>query len=462
MDASSVVSGRPPAKSNVLPPAQRRQAMVGVLIAIALAVLDTAIANTALPTIAAKLAVSPDASVWIVTVYQLTLVAVLLPLAALGEIVGQRRIHLGGLAIFTAASLFCACAWSLPSLVIARALQGLGAGAIMAVNIALIRFIYPPERLGQGVGRNALVVAISFVVGPTVASAILLLAPWPWLFAVNVPAGLIGLALGRSSIPETLHATHRFDWLSALLSGATFALLVLGLGEAVHAAPWPRIAAEWAGAAGCATWLLRRQAGHEAPMLAADLLRRPLFALSAATAIGAFAAQGLAFVSLPFLLQHGFGFTQVETGFLITPWPVVVAVMAPIAGSLSDRWAPGLLGGIGLAVMAIGLALLATMSAPLSPVGISWRLALCGAGFGFFQAPNVRAMMASAPLSRSGSAGGMVSLVRLLGQTTGAALVAACYAVFGTAGPASALALGAGFAAAASIASLLRLATKAS
>jgi len=431
--------------------------MIGVLIAIALAVLDTAIANTALPTIAAKLDVSPDASVWVVTVYQLTLVAVLLPLAALGEIIGQRRVHLYGLAMFTAASLFCACAWSLPSLVVARALQGIGAGAIMAVNIALIRFIYPAERLGQGVGRNALVVAVSFVVGPTVASAILLLAPWPWLFAVNVPAGLIGLALGRSSIPETLHAARRFDWLSALLSGATFSLLVLGLGEAVHAAPWPRIAAEWAGAAGCAVWLLRRQSGHEAPMLAADLLRRPVFALSAATAIGAFAAQGLAFVSLPFLLQHGFGFSQVETGFLITPWPVVVAVMAPIAGYLADRWAPGLLGGIGLAILAIGMALLATMTAPLSTVGIGWRLALCGAGFGFFQAPNVRAMMASAPLSRSGSAGGMVSLVRLLGQTTGAALVAACYAVFGTAGPTSALALGAGFAAAASIASLLRL-----
>jgi MFS transporter, DHA2 family, multidrug resistance protein len=156
-----------------------------------------------------------------VTIYQLALVATLLPLAALGEIVGQRRVHLGGLILFIAASLGCAMAWSLPSLMIARALQGLGASAVMAANVALIRFIYPSDKLGRGIGLNALVVGVSFVVGPTVASAILLVAHWPSLFAVNVPIGLAGLALVWTSLPETDRADRAFDWLAARWSMAS-------------------------------------------------------------------------------------------------------------------------------------------------------------------------------------------------------------------------------------------------
>lgn len=161
---------------------------------------------------------------------------------------------------------------------------------------------------------------------------------------------------------------------------------------------------------------MRRQAGHPAPILAVDLLRRPLFALSAATAVCAFAAQALAFVSLPFLFQTVLGYTQVHTGFLITPWPVVVAFMAPIAGRLSDRYPAGMLGGVGLALLALGMASLALLPAAPSAWDISWRMALCGAGFGFFQSPNLRAIMTSAPPSRAGGASGMIGTVRLLGR----------------------------------------------
>ncbi|MCJ2072902.1 MFS transporter [Methylobacterium sp. J-030] len=440
------------------PEGRRGRAMAAVLTGVALATLDTAIANTALPTIAADLGVDPGASVWIVTAYQLAVVSTLLPMAALGEIVGQRRVYVAGLLLFTGASLVCALAWSLPTLVAARVLQGIGASALMAVNIALIRFIYPAHQLGRGVGLNAFVVGVGFAVGPTVASLILLAAPWPWLFAVNVPIGLGALALAWTALPETGRSGHAFDRPGALLNAAAFALLVLGLGEAAHAGPLGRILPELGGSLACFALLLRRQAGHPAPMLAADLLKRPLFALSALTAVCAFAAQGLAFVSLPFLFQHTLGRSQVETGFLMTPWPVVVALMAPVAGRLSDRYAPGLLGGIGLAGLALGMGLLAGLPADPDVADIVWRMAVCGAGFGFFQAPNMRAIMTSAPPARSGGASGIVATARLLGQTLGAALVAACFALAQTHGPAVAMGLGAVFAGFASAASFSRLA----
>ncbi|MGY2053080.1 MFS transporter [Methylobacterium sp. JK268] len=452
-------AAEPPARAG-LPPARRRQAMAAVLAGVALATLDTAIANTALPTIAADLGVDPAASVWIVNAYQLAVVATLLPIAALGEIVGQHRIYLAGLALFTVASLVCALAWSLPALVAARVLQGFGASALMAVNVALIRFIYPPHHLGRGLGLNAFVVGVGFALGPTVASLILVAAPWPWLFAVNLPIGLAALALAWRALPETGRAGHRFDGIGALLTAATFALLVLGLGEAAHAEPLWRVLTEVGGALACGALLLRRQAGHPAPMLAVDLLKRPLFALSATTAVCSFAAQGLAFVSLPFLFQHALGRSQVETGFLMTPWPVVVALLAPVAGRLSDRYPPGLLGGIGLAALALGMGLLAALPAEPSVAAITWRMALCGAGFGFFQAPNLRAIMTSAPASRSGGASGIVATARLLGQTVGAALVAACFGIAEAQGPALALGLGAAFAGAASLVSFSRLAVR--
>jgi DHA2 family multidrug resistance protein-like MFS transporter len=227
----------------------------------------------------------------------------------------------------------------------------------------------------------------------------------------------------------------RFDRIAALLTAGLFSLFVLGLGEIAHAGLSLSVAAEWVGAAICGIILFRRQAGHAAPMIATDLLRRPLFALSAVASVCAFAAQGLAFVSLPFLLQHGLGHSQVETGFLMTPWPVDVAGMAPLAGYFSDHYGPGLLGSIGLAALCAGLVLLATLPSSPSVIGIVWRMAVCEAGFGFFQAPNVRAFMTSAPPTRSGSASGMASLVRLLGQTTGAALVAGCFAYANANGP---------------------------
>src|ERR1700716_926896 len=195
-----------------LPPERRRWAVAAIFTALALGSLDTAIANIALPAIAADLHVSAADVVWVVNVYQIALVATLLPLGALGEIVGHERIYLGGLLLFTLASLGCACAWSLPTLVAARALQGLGASGLMSVNTALVRFVYPSRMLGRGFGHNALVVATAFTLGPTIASGILALGPWPWLFAINIPFGLAAILIGMKTLPQTPRAAHAFDF----------------------------------------------------------------------------------------------------------------------------------------------------------------------------------------------------------------------------------------------------------
>jgi DHA2 family multidrug resistance protein-like MFS transporter len=204
--------------------------------------------------------------------------------------------------------------------------------------------------------------------------------------------------------------------------------------------------------------LTRRQADQPAPMLPIDLFRRPMFALSAITAVCSFAVQGLSFVALPFYFEDILLRSQVETGFFLTPWPLVVAIMAPIGGRLSDRYPVGILGGIGLALLGLGMALLAMLPVAPGVANIVWRMVVCGIGFGLFQTPNIKALMSSAPPHRSGSASGIVATARLTGQTIGAALAALCFALAGRDGALLALALGAGFAALGSVMSFLRLA----
>jgi DHA2 family multidrug resistance protein-like MFS transporter len=192
-------------------------------------------------------------------------------------------------------------------------------------------------------------------------------------------------------------------------------------------------------------------------MFPLDLLKRPMFALSALTAFCSFATQGLAFVSLPFFFETTLGRDPIQTGFLMTPWSIVVALIAPVAGRLSDSYPPGLLGGIGLAILSAGMVSLALMPSDAGAMAIGIRMIICGIGFGFFQAPNQKALMTSAPRDRSSGASGTIAIARLIGQATGAALVALSFGISGTHGPVLALSIGAGFAAVGSVASALRL-----
>jgi len=440
-----------------LPLPQRNWAILTIVLGIVMAVIDGAIANVALPTIAQDLNASPSFSVWIVNGYQLAITISLLPLAALGEIIGYRKVYLAGLALFTLASLLCALSHTLVLLTASRIVQGFGAAGIMSVNTALVRFIYPRNRLGHGIGINALVVAVSAAVGPTLASAILSVGNWPWLFAVNIPVGIAAVLVGRRALPHTPRAPHAFDWWGAVLCAVTFGMGIAAIDSAGHGeAPYLYLMEFAVAAIACVT-LVRRERRAPSPLLPVDLLRIPIFSLSICTSVASFCAQMLAFVALPFYLQGRFGYSAVQIGLLITPWPIGVAFTAPLAGRLAERYPAGLLGGVGLIVFAAGLAALALLPPHPALADIVWRMALAGAGFGLFQSPNNRTMIAAAPRERSGGASGMLGTARLLGQTIGAALVAMLLARDPINGTRIALTVGVGFALAGAALSAMRL-----
>ncbi|MEK7456410.1 MAG: MFS transporter [Pseudomonadota bacterium] len=416
--------------------------MIAVLVGVSITTIDISLTSTALPAIAARIGASAASTIWVVNAYYIAVVAALLPLAALGEIHGHRRIFLAGLTVYALGTAACGFSHSLPALMMARAVLGLGSAAVSATTPALIRAIFPPQRLGRGLGIYALVVGLAFTAGPTVTSAILSIADWPWLFLMGAPLAILAGFLAMRSLPDTLANPRRFDAGSALLCAATFALLLLGIaGIGRIGTPWVCMAL--AIGIGCGFALREREAGQRAPILAIDLFRIPLFSLSAITSMCAFTIQGLAFVALPFLFHTVMGYSQVEAGLLLTAWPAALAVMTLIAAALADRIPPGLLGGLGLTLIAGSLASIALLPANAGAVAIIIRLALCGIGFGFFQSPNMLALMSSAPADRSGGASGILATSRLFGQSLGAASVAICLTFLPTNGLSVAIWLGA-------------------
>lgn len=437
--------------------------MCAVAIAVAMSVMDGSIANIALPTIAHDMSVTPAASIWVVNAYQLAVTVTLLPFATIGDIYGHKRVYMWGLSVYTAASILCAIAPSLPVLVLGRVLQGFGGAGIMSVNGAMVRFIYPRAMLGRGIGFNALVVAGSSAAGPSVAAAVMSVFSWPWLFALQVPVGLSALLLAYRFLPRTPLAGHPFDPWSAVLNAVTFGLFITALDGIGRGQGFATVLVELTASFVIGWFFIQRQFAIAAPILPVDLFRRPVFALSVATAICAHAAQLIALVSLPFYFQYVHGLSPIQIGVLITPWPAALVIMAPIAGRLADRHSAGLLGGLGLTVMTIGLLLVLFMPARPALINVAWRLAVCGFGFGFFQSPNNRLLIASAPRERAGAGSGMLSTSRLLGQTTGSALVAVVFGLTHGSGDAVllgtklAIGMAAGFAGVAMVLSTLRV-----
>lgn len=442
-----------------LPIPQRYGAILTIIIGIAMAVLDGAIANVALPTIARDLNASAASSIWIVNAYQIAIVVSLLTLSFLGDMFGYRRVYQCGLVLFTLTSLFCALSDSLLTLTLARVAQGFGGAALMSVNTALIRLIYPYRSLGRGMGINSFVVAVSSAAGPTIAAAILSVASWQWLFLINVPLGILALLLAIKYLPPnaTRSAKPKFDLPSAVMNALTFGLLITALSSFAQGQSTVLVLVELAALLLIGSLFIRRQLKLPVPLLPVDLLRIPLFSLSIGNSVCSFCAQMLALVSLPFFLQTVLGRSEVETGLLLTPWPLATMVMAPLAGYLIERVHAGLLGGLGMVMMAGGLFALALLPSAPADTDIIWRMALCGAGFGLFQSPNNHTIITAAPRQRSGGASGMLGTARLLGQSAGAALVALMFNLFETHGTHISLLLAGTLATIAAVISSLRI-----
>lgn len=434
-------------------------AMAAILSGLFLTVIDGTICNVALPTISARLQVSSSDSIWIVNAFQLVIIMTLLPSSAAGELFGFRRLYLAGMVLFTVGSLCCALSGSFAALVLSRMLQGVGAAMVMSVNGSLVRLIYPRRHLARGLGLNATVVALASVAGPALSGFILSVASWPWLFAVNIPLGLLAFFLGYKFLPPnaTRVEGRRFDVPSAVLNALTFGLF-FGCFEAFS----HEVSGRWIA---CGAVLLavvgfvfvRRQLRQPYPILPFDLLRIPIFSLSVLTSVLSFSSQMLAMVALPFMFHLTFGMNAAQTGLLMMSWPLVIVVAGPLAGSLVGRIHPGLLGGVGLLMMSMGCFLLSDVDATVGYGGLVARLMLCGFGFGLFQSPNNHLLLSSAPSYRSGGASGMQSTARLTGQTLGAALVALLFYAYADGAPHVAMMLAGAFTLCGSIVSCSRL-----
>jgi MFS transporter, DHA2 family, multidrug resistance protein len=416
------------AEAFVLMGARRAAAMCALLAAIVLVVLDGAIANVALPSIAQALQVTQADSVWVVTAYQLAVVMAMLPAAALGERVGYRPVFVGGAVLFTVASALCAAASSLPWLVAGRFLQGLGSAAVMPLCLALLRTISTRQQLARAIAVNALCVAAASAAGPAVGAAILSVATWPWLFAVNLPVGALVL-VASLALPRTPGQPRRLDAWSIALNAGMFVAFVVGADRCMDH-PWEGAVLLMVAVA-CLVRLVRRELPQAAPLIPLDLLRASSFRLSVIASVCCFTGQMAGLVALPFALQHGLGLSAWHTGMMMTAWPLAVMVAAPLAGHLSDRLPTAWLCAVGGVCLAMGLGVCAVGSlrdglqaGAILVVG----MALAGFGFGLFQTPNNRNMLLAAPPERSGAAGGAQGVARLTGQTLGGLMMGMLWA----------------------------------
>jgi DHA2 family multidrug resistance protein-like MFS transporter len=420
----------------------RYRAMFAVSLSVLLSTLDYAVVNVALPSIARDIHTSASNSIWVVNAYQLASVISLLPLAAAGDRLGHGRLCRIGLVLFIIASVLCAISRSLPELAAARALQGFGGACIMSVNAALVRFIYPARQLGRGIALNGLVVALGVALGPTVAAGVLCLAHWPWLFLINLPLGGAALFFAVTALPKTPLSGGAFDWTSTGLIALAFGALIIGGDSFAHrGSALSACALLLAGAVALAV-LVQRQLGRADPLLPVDLLARPGFRAAFLTGFFGFVASNFFIISMPFNLANVLHRSAVATGLLITPWPVAIVAVAPFVGRLTDRYPAALLSTLGLCLTGTGFLALRLLPAAPTDFDICWRIALAGAGFGLFQPPNNKALITTAPLHRTGSASGMISVARLLGQTVGGMLVALTLGLVVHGGTATCLALG--------------------
>lgn len=407
-------------------------AVIALQIVLVMTVLDVTLVNVALPVLAEKFEISNSATVWIVTIYQLVITMLLLPVSSIGDLHSYKKTFLAGVVVFTLSSALCAVAQGFTMLVIARAIQGIGAACVMGVNIALVRLIYPREILGRGMALNAMCIAIATAAGPTIAGAILSITSWHWLFLINVPLGIAAFCIGWKLLPQNPQTDHkpRFDCLSAVENMIVFGLIFYALGNFSRKGDLTLSAVMLVIGLTVGFFYVRRQFGHAQPLLPVDLFRNSMYTMSIATSVCSFIAQNVAMIALPFLYLNSYHFSAITTGLLMTPWPLATMIVSPIAARYVERHNPGATAALGMMVFIAGVLLLLFTGNNPAEWNIAWRMAVCGIGFGMFQTPNNIVMVMATPVHRTGGAGGLQSTARLVGQTLGATLVSSIFALF--------------------------------
>ena len=408
-------------------------AVIAVLAAIMMGVLDGTVMNVALPTLSKEFNVTPSDIIWVVNAYQLVVTMMLLGFAAIGDVFGYKKVFLCGVSIFVTASALCAMSKSFEMMVASRILQGISGACTMSINTALLRIIFPPARLGRVMAANAVIVAVTAASGPALGGAILSVGHWSWIFLMNIPLGLAALIIGWKLLPHNppQKTKQKLDGQSVVMNAVFFGLLIYTIEGMAHDGFATLLLLQAVVTVIVGVLYIRRQLQIPMPILPVDLFRIPIFSLSIGCSIACFTAQMLALVSLPFFMQHSLGMGVAATGLLMTPWPLATTLTAPIAGRMIERVHPGILGAVGMGIFAIGLCLLATLGNDTELWNLAWRMAVCGIGIGLFQTPNNVTITTSAPIQRSGGASGMLGTARVLGQTLGTAIVAILFHYMG-------------------------------
>lgn len=415
-----------------LPMRQRVRAGATLLLAIAITVLDATMSNVALPTIAIDLNIEASQVVWVSIAYSLTVVMTLLPLSALADRVGLRRLFIVGTVVFSMASLGATFAQSFSLLLFARIAQGLGSSMLMCLFGGLVRNIYPANRLAMGLSLSAMTVAMTAVMGPSIGAFILSFTTWRWIFLVTVPLCAVSW-LGIRYLPEAPRTKKGFDWVACLLSAPVFGLSILGLDLLTSKPMW---------AVGClavaalsARYLIARSLKQEAPIVPVDLLKITAVGYAVLASFFSFASQMAAMIALPFYFRKVLHYDYSDIGIFLGAWSIGVAVMAPVSAYLSNRFSVAILCAVGAGSTALGMIALLSLNAQNAYVLVLLSMLVSGIGFGFFQTPNNRALLAGVPRHRSGAAGGMQATTRVFGQSFGTALVALVFGASVGSGP---------------------------
>ncbi len=423
--------------------------------------LDGSIVNVALPVIERRFASSIAGVEWIVAVYLLVISASLLGAGRLGDILGHRRVFVGGMLLFTLGSGLCGFSPTLALLVASRGVQALGASAMMAMGPAAVTAIFPREQRGRALGGIASVVAAGLTAGPPLGGFLVDNLSWRAIFFVNLPVGVAGAIWASRSLPGGSEAAGaRFD-------GRGAAWLAAGLGALVGAiqlaAEAPRIAlALLAAAIAAGVGLFRWERRAASPLVDGALFRNRVFSWGLAAGLLSYAAMFTQTLLTPFYLSQVKGLGPRDMGLMLIAVPLALSVVSPVAGWISDRVGPRWPCLAGMAVLAASLAWLGAAGKDDSLASVAARLALAGVGMALFQPPNNSAVMGTLPRPRLGSGGGLLATARNLGMVIGVTAAGALFAARAgsgegfVAGWRLALSVGVGFAVVAGVLSLAR------
>ena len=392
--------------------------------------LDGSVVNTLLPVLGRALGASVAGIEWVTTVYLLVISGLLLSVGRAGDLFGHKRFYLAGFGVFIVGSALCGLARSATLLIGLRALQALGASMLMATGPAILTRSFPMNMRGRALGALGTFTYLGLTVGPSFGGWLAGAYGWPSVFYINVPIGIVAILLAMRSVADD-RADRRqeaFDFVGATLFTTGLVALLVALNQG-HAWGWTSLPTlvSIAGSAVLLIAFVRVELRREHPMLDLTLFRGRVFSAAAAAALLNYACVYSVLFVLPFLLIQGRGLTASQAGIVLTAQPIVMAVVAPVSGALSDRLGSRGLATFGMLVLGIGMVLLALLVTQGSLAAIAAALAVIGLGVGTFVSPNNSALMGAAPMHRQGIASGVLATARNVGMVLGVGFAGAVF-----------------------------------